>query len=101
MNVDRHEEHAELMDRSNSIGIDFLCTDIQAALTFIQVAETSGSMETRVRNYGKALEGYRTVLHFLPRVSPSPEELASMQDKLEQIRVKLAKAGYLDQLDNY
>lgn len=93
MGADRNQKQAELMDRTNSIGIDFLRTDIETALTFILVAETSSSLESRERNYGKALEGYRTVLRFLPRVMPSPEELASMHNKLEQIRVKLEKAG--------
>ena len=82
------------MDRTNSVGVDFLRTDIEAALTFIQVAETSGLPETRARNYCNALEGYRAVLHFLPRVVPTADELASMREKLERIRVKLEKAGF-------
>lgn len=94
MSADPHHKHAELMDQTNSAGIGFLRTDIEAALTFIQVAETSSSPETRVRNFGKAMEGYRTVLHFLPRVVPSPEELADMHHKLDQIRLHLEQAGF-------
>ncbi|WP_109489031.1 hypothetical protein [Occallatibacter savannae] len=94
MCADQHQKNAELIDQTNTIGIEFLRTDIEAALTFIQVAETSSSPENRVRNYGNALEGYRTVLHFLPRVLPSPDELADMQAKLEQIKTKLQQAGF-------
>lgn len=89
-----HQKHAELMEHTNEIGVDFLRTDIEAALTFLQVAETSSSPETRVRNYGKALEGYRTVLHFLPRVVPTAEQLEEMHLKLDQIRQQLEQAGF-------
>ncbi len=90
----KQEKYSELMDSTNSIGIDFLRTDLEAAQTFINVAETSSSPETQVRNYGKALEGYRTVLHFLPRVLPSPEELADIRGKLEKIKLQLEQAGF-------
>jgi hypothetical protein len=95
MSVDPYQKYSELIDQSNRTGIAFLLTDLGAALTFIQVAETSSSPETRVRNYGKALEGYRTVLRFLPRLLPSAEELEQIQHKLEQIRLLLEQAGYL------
>jgi hypothetical protein len=91
---EKGERHSELIDRTNSIGIDFLRTDLRAALTFIQVAETSSSWESRDRNYRKALEGYRAVVHFLPRLVPSPKELAEIETKLEEIKLQLERAGF-------
>lgn len=94
MSDERHLKHAELIDRTNSVGVEFLRTDIEAALTFLQVAESSNSPETRTRNFGKALRGYTTVLHFLPRVIPTDEELSDMRNKLEEIKVRLLSAGF-------
>jgi hypothetical protein len=89
-----HEKHSELMERANTVGIDFLRTEIHTAETFIQVAETSNSPETRVRNFGKALKGYRAVLQFLPRVVPPPDERTEIGQKLETLKHRLDEAGY-------
>ncbi|MBS1802236.1 MAG: hypothetical protein JST28_02660 [Acidobacteria bacterium] len=91
---DRNDKHSGLMDQTNKVGLDFLRTDLEAALTFIKVAQTTSSSESRSRNFGKALEVHRTVLHFLPRLFPSPEELKEIDSKLEQIKLKLEQAGF-------
>jgi len=94
MYLDSGEKHSRLIERSNAIGIDFLRTDLVTALTFIQVAETSNSPETSTRNFRKALEAYRAVLHFLPRLLPSTAEFEEIRSKLEQVRLHLVQAGY-------
>jgi hypothetical protein len=73
--------------------VDFLFTDIEMALTFLHVGETSTSRETRDRNLGKALQGYRTVLHFLPRLVMSPVQRTDLQQKLHNLKSRLERAG--------
>lgn len=56
------------MEQKNCIGIEFLKVEFETSLTFIRVAKTSISSEIRARNCSNAVIGYRTLLHYLPRV---------------------------------
>jgi hypothetical protein len=86
-------KHSDLIERTNRAGIDFLFTDLEMAFTFLHVAETSTSSQARERNLVKAQEGYRTVLHFLPRVVPSPIQSAELHEMLEKLKHRLEEAG--------
>ena len=94
MFANQNEKHSELMERANTVGIDFLKTEIQTAFTFIQVAETSSSPETRARNFGLALKGYHAVLHFLPRLVPTPDERTEIDQSMGKLKQRLGEAGY-------
>jgi len=87
-------KHSELREQTNRIGIDFLFAELEMALTFLQVGESSDSQESRHRNFEKALEGYRTVLHFLPRVVPSTDQQAQLQLQMEKVKHRLEEGGY-------
>jgi hypothetical protein len=88
-----HPDHRELIERTNRAGVDFLFTDIEMAFTFLHVGETSNSRESRDRNFRKALQGYRTVLHFLSRVVLLPGERADLEQKLHKLKTRLEEAG--------
>jgi hypothetical protein len=88
-----YPDHRELIERTNRAGVDFLFTDIEMALTFLHVGETSISRETRDRNLGKALQGFRTVLHFLSRVVMSTEQRIDLEQKLHDLKSRLEQAG--------
>lgn len=60
----RNPEQSDLIERTKRAGVEFLFTDLEMASAFLHVGETSTSRETRDRNQVKALQGYRTVLHF-------------------------------------
>jgi hypothetical protein len=94
MFASQHEKHSELMERANSAGIDFVRTEMYTAQTFIQVAETSNSPESRARNFSLALKAYRAILHFLPRVIPSSDERIEIGQKLQNLKHQLDEAGY-------
>jgi hypothetical protein len=94
MSANQNEKHSDLMERANTVGIDFLKTEIQTAFTFIQVAETSSSPETRARNFGLALKGYHAVLHFLPRLVPTPDERTEIDQSMGKLKQRLGEAGY-------
>jgi hypothetical protein len=89
-----HPDHRELIERTNRAGVDFLFTDVEMAFTFIHVGETSTTREARDRNFGKALRGYQTVLHFIPRVSLSAVERADLEQKLHKLKARLEEAGF-------
>ena len=94
MLVHFEKTHAELMEQTNRIGVDFLKVEVEAVLTFIRVAETSTSPVTRARNYGNALIGYRTLLHYLPRIVLTKGEMSEFRQKLEDLKLRLEEAGY-------
>jgi hypothetical protein len=89
--------HSELMEQTNHIGVDFLLTELRMALTFLGIAESSDSPDSRSRNYDKALEGYRTFLHFLSRVAPTLEEISELQRIQKEVKQRLEQAGYLSE----
>jgi hypothetical protein len=82
MSANQNEKHSDLMERANTVGIDFLKTEIQTAFTFIQAAETSSSPETRA------------VLHFLPRLVPTPDERTEIDQNMVKLKRRLGEAGY-------
>lgn len=87
-------KHTELMEQTNRIGIDFLKVEVEACLTFIRVANTSNSSSIRARNYGNAVIGYRTLLHYLPRVVLTKRENLDFRRKLDDVKLQLQQGGY-------
>ena len=87
------KKHAELIEETNRIGVDFLKIEAEAALTFVRVAETSTLPENRARNYANALLGYRTLLHYLPRVVLTAGENSEIRAKLERLKLQLEQGG--------
>jgi hypothetical protein len=89
-----HLDRRELIEQTNRAGVNFLFTDIEMAFTFMDVGETSSTHESRQRNYGKALEAYRTVLHFSSRVVMLPAEKEDLEQKLHKLKSRLEEAGF-------
>jgi hypothetical protein len=78
---------------SNRIGVQFLFTDLDVALTFLKIASTSGNLEIRQRNWRNAREAHDAVLHLLLRLTPTEEELESIKEKLSTLRSRLQAVG--------
>ena len=78
---------------SNRIGVQFLFTDLDVALTFLNIASTSGNLEIMQRNWRKAREAHDAVLHLLQRLTPTEEELQSINEKLAALRSRLQAGG--------
>ena len=87
--------HSELREQTNHIGVEFLLTELKMASTFLGIAESSDSPDARSRNYDKALEGYRSYLHFLSRVAPKMEEISELERIQKEVKQRLEQAGYL------
>jgi hypothetical protein len=78
---------------SNRIGVQFLFTDLDVGLTFLAVAATSGSLETTSRNWKNARKAHDAVLHLLQGLTPTEEELQSINEKLAALRLRLQAVG--------
>jgi len=74
--------------------IDFLVNDLDLALTFTQLAETSSSVETRERNYGNARKAYDDVLRYRHNLRADVEQQATIDLKLAMLRERLIAAGH-------
>ena len=88
----------ELLRNTNNTGIDFLLTDLDAALTFMDVAAVSGIGETKKRNYENAYHAYRTVLRLLDKLDPDAAQRAVINHKLVLLKERLEQVGYRSEL---
>jgi hypothetical protein len=91
-NID--DRSTQLIERTNRIGIQFLFTDLDVAMTLLRSAFSIEPAEPRKRNLERAHEAYRTVVRLLPRVVPSAEERMELERKLNDLRSRLKEAGY-------
>ena len=83
------------MEQFHRIGVQFLLADLATALTFLDVAQTTASEESRSRNLQNARRVYDTVMRLLPRISPSVEERAALEDKLAELKRRLSASRRL------
>ena len=84
------------ISNSDRLGLEYLISDMDLALTFLQIAATSSDRETRERNRKNARKAYETVLHFLPRLDPTAEERQTIEEKLAALRTRLQALGEID-----
>jgi hypothetical protein len=84
----------QALAEANAGGVSFVLTELDMAMTFVGLAQTSHRPETVQRNHKNALEAYRTVQRFLPKVKPSVAQPREINEKLATLKVWLLKAGY-------
>lgn len=84
---------AHLRDESNKLGVEFLLTELDAALTFLAVANVTGSPETRERNHEHAREAYDTARRLETRVSMQPDQKQNFEKKLALLEARLRDLG--------
>ena len=85
----------QIVAESQRIAVQFIIAELNVALTFLDVAETTGIEETRSRNEQHARSAYDTVLRLLPRVSPLEEELPTLHAKLAELRDRIHALGFV------
>jgi len=84
----------QVLSEANASGVSFLLTELEMALTFLVIAQTSDRADSVRRNQENALAGYRTVQQFLPKVKPDVAQRQEIHEKLAILKGRLLKAGY-------
>jgi hypothetical protein len=75
--------------------IEFLLIDLDVALTFMDVAETTEFRDTAERNHHNARCVYDTVITKLREVKLNAEQHATFESKLAVLRTRLQAVGQL------
>ena len=73
--------------------VEFLLTDIDVAMTFLDVAETSGIEETVTRNHQNARRAYDTVLSFLSKLTLHAGHRQQVETQLAVLKARLEAVG--------
>jgi hypothetical protein len=78
---------------AGSTGAEFLLADLEAALTFLNVAQTSGNAETVIRNHENARHAHDTVARLLQRVTLTADDRQIIEAKLAVLKERLEAVG--------
>jgi hypothetical protein len=74
---------------ANEIGISFLIVELDTAMTFMDLAASTGVVETARRNRGHARDAYEVVMRLLPRVTPDEAQRGVIARKLAKLKARL------------
>ena len=72
---------------------EFLITDLDLALTFMDIADTSNSAETGTRNRQNARHAYDTVREFLSKLALTASDRQAVESKLAVLKARLKAVG--------
>lgn len=78
---------------SSRAALEFLLTDLDLAMTFLDLADTSTIPETVQRNRHNARRAYDAVLHHLPKLVLTISERQAIEKKLSVLRMRIETAG--------
>jgi hypothetical protein len=77
--------------RHNKTGTDFLKADLEAALTFADIARTAEDAEERERNRRAARRAYDTIVRLINKVELNSEDANVMRSKLARLKSDLSE----------
>ena len=77
----------------NQSGVSFLLTDLDLAITFMDVADASHIEETKRRNHMNARTAYDTVLRLLEMLKPNADQQQVIDAKLASLKTRLQAVG--------
>jgi hypothetical protein len=73
--------------------VKFLLVDLDTAVTFMNIAETTGDEETRQRNCQNARRAYDTVLQLMQKATLNDAQNKAIRKKLALLRIRLEAVG--------
>jgi hypothetical protein len=82
----------ERLSEANQRGVDFLLTELDSALTFMDISKTSNSVQTVERNHRHACEAYQVVLRYLPKLKLEKAQRLAIDEKLALVKERLRAA---------
>jgi hypothetical protein len=77
----------------NQSGVEFLLIDLDLAVTFMDIAESSHLEETTRRNHINTRKAYDTVLGLLEKLTPDAEQWQIIDAKLALLKTRLEAVG--------
>ena len=77
----------------NQSGVAFVLTDLDLALTFMDVADASQIEETIRRNHRNARTAYDTVLRLLEKLTPNADQRQAIDEKIASLKTRLQAVG--------
>jgi hypothetical protein len=88
-----------MTDRSRSplskSAFEFLLTDIDTALTFMDIAGTTDKADIRKRNYANAYKAYDAVRRFMQNPAINHGQRETLASKLSLLKSRLQDAGQM------
>jgi hypothetical protein len=83
----------DVIQRVHDTGISFIVTDIDIAMTMLDIARTTQDPITAQRNQGNARRAYDAVRHLMGDLHLSNEQNAAIEEKLSVLRAELEAVG--------
>lgn len=77
---------------SHQVSVELLITDARTANTLLDLAETTAIAEFRSRRIEEAHHAYQSILHFLARLNPTPEQMETLRQEIEKLKARLKAA---------
>lgn len=88
-----HFENAEELSKLN---VDFIRTDLDVAITFVEIARQTQEREKAIRNLNNARKAYETVLLYLRVATLNHFEHEYIERKLGLLKSGLLRQGEAD-----
>lgn len=85
---------SELWKDSNEAGVQFVMAELELASSFLGNATCWSSTNHRDQGISRARIAYDTIRCLLPRLTLTDSQLASIEAKLRQLRLRLAHFGH-------
>lgn len=79
----------ELRDQSNRASVELLFTDVEMALTFLDLASTSQDKSLRQRRIGEATKAYQFIRSHIPTVKLTTSEDIAINRKIALLKLRL------------
>jgi hypothetical protein len=74
-------------------GFEFLRTDLDIGLTFMDMAETTHDVAKRQRNHANARRVYDTVVRLMQKLSLDDTQREELTERLARLKSRLQKVG--------
>ena len=85
---------ADILEQSNQAGIGFLMIELDTALLFLSIADTTRNKENALRNRDNALTAYESVLRYQERVQFDADDRITFDEKFDEVKRALLALGF-------
>jgi hypothetical protein len=91
--IDYTRKFGQLQEDFNHAGTQFVLTELELAVSLIQLGESCADQQRRSRSYQRAEAGYQTAVRILPRIALPGPQREKIFAELQRIRALLQGKG--------